>query len=355
MSVQTYLIRNGNRIGFGGDGTNPPPPTINTIIGINNKPDMAFKKSKLDDRFPCARVYNDSFLPATFDVTLAQAPEKRVSYSFKNAGAPFGFDGLASGNGNARLRSWCLSIPAGWTVYLTYYHEVNDNINAGQLTGAQYTAAYGQFMGVIKNLRDNNLLNAGVTLRLCPNYMSYQLGAPNSAHWKDSWIPTQDQCDLVTFDIYGNPGQNTPSGTNKYGSSVFPHTKYDSVYPIVEDRFRLMFDILERTGWAQHWGILELNTPPRNWDGPLNPDYNPNGPQNEQYRGTAGKTEAGRTQWLIDATEHCLAPPMTNGAPPEILLYWEHPLGANWNQKFFTDNTWNAIKTYVTRTPDGSA
>ena len=143
-------------------------------------------------------------------------------------------------------------------------------------------------------------------------------------------MPPPGVADLLTFDIYGNPGSfTTPVTGQGYGTS----------YPNITTRFRDMFAAIERNGFAAHWGILELNTPARDWD-------------------TDPIGEAKRRDWMVAAIEHCLNPPMTGHIPPEILLPWEAPSGVNWRQDFGRvggnpRTVANAIAPYIVGTPVG--
>jgi len=113
--------------------------------------------------------------------------------------------------------------------------------------------------------------------------------------------------DLMTWDVYGNPGQQTSStGSNIYGTAT--GNGLGTTYPLPAARFQDVFDIINRTGWAQHWGILEVNAPDRDWD------FN----------------ESARARWLTDTYNYLLSRPYK----PELVLLWEAPSGANWDQRF---------------------
>jgi len=295
-----------------------PPVNVVTLFGYNTNDTDSPLSERLawwNNRAPVVRRYTGAMLPATFNVSLAQAPEKRLSYSFKFEGSgDFTPAGLAAGSGNARIKSWVESIPEGWTVYLTYMHEVNDDIREGRITSAQFTGAYDQFYPVIKSAS----LKPGVTVKLAANFMSYMMTDP--AYFSDSWVPGHNSMDLLTFDIYGNPGHFTTQVTGPaLGTS----------YPNPQTRAADMFAVIDRLGWGEHWGILEYNTPKRDWD----------------------TDEQARTDWLVQMTEMFLARP----AKPEICLIWEAPSGVNWNQAFVTQKPVDALRTYIVGTPVGGS
>lgn len=310
-ALTTFIVTADGEVGYNGTPAVPPPPgppAGTTIFGFNtNEKDtfeqtIAGRKAWWSNRAPCVRRYHSGMLPATFAQTVAQCPEKRTSVSFKPS-TGFSAAQLAAGGGNTRLRQWLESIPPGWKVWLTYYHEPNDDFQNGRITPAQFTQAYAQFYPVIQSAA----LATGVEVKLCANFMAYQL----TSVFSDSWVPAHGTMDLLTFDIYGNPGNNTSaSGTNKYGTAT--GSGYGTTYPDVVARCRDMFAVIRRLGWQEHWGVLEVNTPARTWD----------------------TDESSRALWLTDIYEYFLNPPLPNGAPPEIVLLWEAPSGVNWDQAF---------------------
>jgi hypothetical protein len=309
----------------------PPPPAGSTIFGYNTHAPaphtLAGKQAWWGGRAPMVRVYYTGMLPATFDLTTATCPEKRACVSFQ-ADSTFTAAGLASGSGNARALSYVQSIPAGWRVDIVPRHEANLHIPASW-TGAQFVGVFAQMYPVIQSAT----LRSGVTVKLYPNFSAYQL---SGSTWSDSWVPTPDICDLLTWDMYGNPGNNTSSsGSNIYGGPA-TGSAYGTTYALLGPRTQQMFAITERLGFAQRWGILELNAPARDWD----------------------KTEAGRAKWHQDALAMTQNPPMKNGAPADVVLIWEmdQSTGAGWDQSYgrVSGNPLNvasAIKSYFVGSP----
>jgi hypothetical protein len=286
----------------------PPPPSGRTIVGYNSHAPLAHetptRQSWWSGRAPMVRIYYSGMLPSSFDLTTTDCPEKRACVSFLNGS--FTWDQMGSGSADAAVRSYVQSIPAGWTVYICLRHEANLHIPAS-LTGAQLVAAYNDLYPVIHGAT----LRAGVTVKLLVNYSAYQL---TGSSWSDSWVPTPDNCDLLTFDLYGNPGNNTSaSGTNKYGGPA-TGSGYGTTYAIPSTRAHDMFAIIDRLGYAQRWGILELNAPARDWD----------------------TKESGRALWHQDMFALMYNPPMTNGSAPDVVLLWEmdQSTGAGWNQSY---------------------
>jgi hypothetical protein len=329
--------------GAGGGGGGGGGSTVDTIFGYNwNNRDTTYqtiagRKARFSDRVPCVRIYNSSRMPAKFDISSSIAQEKRASYSFKSGGDSAG---LRTGKYNATMKSWLESIPANWTVYWTFHHEPNSSSGL-ELPAADFVGTYRQMSTCLKaaNLAD------GVKVYITVNFMAQYLRANQG--WSDNWVPRKsDGVDILTWDVYGNPGFNTsPSGSNKYGGPA-TGSGYNTTYPLPADRFAEMFAITDRCGFADSWGVLEINSPLRNWDA----------------------TENGRKLWHQDAIKLLLKPPMTGSVAPKIVLLWEAPSGANWRQQYGSNTPsgtrtafspasgsplWDVWDDYITGTPVG--
>jgi hypothetical protein len=337
----------------------PVPTNGATIFGYNTAAEapLSSRLVKWNNRAPCVRRYNGGFLSSgSFDITTAIAPEKRVSYSVKvNGSGPYTMSGLGAGAGNSMLTDWCEDIPPNWTVYLTFYHEPNDDIRDGNFTASQFRNVYSQFRTAI----DNASLQPGVRVELVSNFMAYKV-ADTPAFFDDSWVPPE--ADIMTFDLYLNPGSFTtqvlaPNCPQAVGA------EYGSGFPNTMTRFRDTLEAIVRNGYKDRYGFLEYNGPPRDWDGPANPGYVCGTDKRKRYQGgrtaaghDATHTEVERAAALKAGIDLVLSQPVILGqkmAKPEIFLIWEHPEGVNWNQKFYHDNVWNALKPYIINTPVG--
>lgn len=316
--------------------------SVTTIFGYNyNNTDTSYqtitgRMARFSNRVPCVRVYNGSRMPSQFSISTSVAAEKRAAYSFKEGGDSAG---LAAGNYNASMISWLESIPANWTIFWTFHHEPNSSAGL-ELPLADYLGTYHQ-MRVCLNQAN---LASGVQVFITCNFMGFNLSSFNKG-----WIPPRADCDILSWDLYGNPGTNTPtSGSNKYGGPA-TGKGYDSLYPLITDRLGPMFSITDAAGYSDSWGFLEVNSPLRNWD----------------------TGEAGRAKWTNDYISTCMAPPMTGKTPPKVMLLWEAPSGANWDQEYgsnqggsnpgsftaFTNRAsspmWGVWSPYITGTPVG--
>jgi hypothetical protein len=322
----------------------------NTSAGDRSIDSMTGKKGQFSGRAPVVRVYIPAAtgLTPNFTPTTATCPEKRVVISFK-AGGNWTEAELASGAAIADMVSFLEDIPAGWVVFWVYHHEPNSS-GGMEVNPTNFVNTY-KYMMQAKN---SATLAAGVKVYITACFMDYQTaGGMNypvkTSTWDDAWVPPKGtHCDILAMDAYGNPGQNTsPSGSNAYGGPA-TGTMYDTTYPVPSIRYSNMFDLIERNGYADSWGILEVNTPLRNWD----------------------TNEVGRKKWHTDTLALFLAGGgMTGGTPPKVCLLWEGVSGANWNQGFgqnthaaknghyspYTDGTgsplWSVWAPYMTAMP----
>lgn len=344
-----------------------PVPASPTKFGYNTKDGEAPLSSRLvkwGNRAPIVRRYNSNFLSSgTFNLTTGVYPERHAAYSVKGeSSGSYTNAGLAAGNGNTRLTDWLESIPSvsvgqkPWKVDLCFHHEVNSGTGI-EVPVATYLNVYDQFRTAI----DNATLQSGVEVRLVTNFMAFMVGDGSTVGFDDSWIPDPSVCDLLTWDVYLNPGQNTtlvltPNCPNAGGA------EYGASFPTPAARNHDWMAATIRTGYANKWGIWEFNGPPRDWDGPSNPDYVCGSVKNLRYQGgrtapghDATHTEVERAAALVAHVEYMLSQPTIAGVGtmgiPDQFLFWENANGAQWNQKFFHDNVWDALAPYVVNSP----
>lgn len=256
----------------------------------------------------CNRLYYSPNLPATFDATVS--PQKSAWVSCKSSQSA-----IRTGTLDASIRGYLESIPTNWKVGLTYWHEPNDDFlgknGTPPFTATQFKECYQRLRTII----DSATLQSGVQVLLAPNFMGYQVASGTTANWDDAWMPTPaDGADLMTWDIYGNPGVGTTG------------TAYDSTYPSASFRINPCLAATSRAGHTR-WGILEVNTPKRNWD----------------------TDETARTQWLTDFHAYCMNTARTATGPKtaaEVFLLWEAETGVNWDQGFKNAKTkawWQSV------------
>ncbi len=246
------------------------------------------------------RVFYAGMLPLTWDLTREGAsPDKATQVSFKAPPAE-----VAAGVHDERLESWLASIPPGWRVYLTYWHEPNDELRNGAMSAADYRAAWSR----LSVLAGQASLQPDVVLSLVPVFMGYL--ADTAWGWSDTWVPTPDEVAFLSWDVYGNP---------EGGDGL------DGTYPEVASTLDPCLRVTSRLGFTK-WAVTEFNTPRRTWD----------------------DTETDRTIWLEKFRRYALGEGRTVAAAlgaPQFMLLWEGQ-GTNWDQRFSTLNPrvwWNRV------------
>ncbi|MGI8676499.1 MAG: hypothetical protein ACR2JT_06145 [Nocardioidaceae bacterium] len=257
-------------------------------------------------RVNVARVYYTGMVPAAWKVTKEGLSEaKRVQVSFKSDPAAF-----AAGTYDAQLISWLVSIPEGWTVWLTFWHEPNDELKARQFTADSYRAAWSHLSLVARS--QTPALSLGTRVLLAPVFMGYQ--ANTATGWSDAWVPSPAEVDVLCWDCYGNPGKGGARG----------------VYPTVNGKVDPCLRVTERLGFTE-WGISEFNAPKL--------DYDP--------------AETERVKWLEGFRSHCQDPARATApqlGPPSIMLLWETKTAFP-DQGFYTEATKSGWRNVITASP----
>lgn len=122
------------------------------------------------------------------------APSSDLSISFKIAPKD-----VLSGAYDSRLRSWFQSAPTNVQVYWTYFHEPEDDVARGEITSADYRAAWQRISSIADETCRSNL---HATLVL----MSWTLD-PKSNRDFDDYYPGSAAIDVLAWDPY-NPWNN---------------------------------------------------------------------------------------------------------------------------------------------------
>jgi len=256
-------------------------------------------------RVNIARTYYTGMVPTTWNASKEGLSDaKRVQVSFKSD--PTGF---AAGTYDTTLISWLASIPEGWTVWLTFWHEPNDELKAGQFSAESYRAAWTHLSLVVRNQVS---LSPGTTVLLAPVYMGYQ--ANTASGWSDAWVPLPTEIDVLCWDCYGNPVKGGVRG----------------VYPAVNGKIDPCLRVTERLGFTD-WGISEFNAPKLKYD----------------------PKEIERVKWLEGFRAHCQDPNRATApqlGPPSIMLLWEKKT-AYPDQGFYTEATKSWWRNLITASP----
>ena len=113
---------------------------------------------------------------------------------------------VVTGSLDAQLRSWFSTAPTDRTIWWTYYHEPEDDIERGAFTAAQYRAAWQHISALADRAGKPNLRS---TLIL----MCYSLNSYSKRNWKD-YYPGDAAIDVLGWDCYNrgvSKGQYYPA------------------------------------------------------------------------------------------------------------------------------------------------
>ena len=144
------------------------------------------------------RVYladTDPLMPWTSPQLSADLP---MQVSFKGEPAT-----VVSGSQDAKYLAWFKAAPRDRTIYWTFFHEPDDNIDAGEFTAAQYVAAW-RHLKALANQADNPRLLATLSL------MNWSVYPESGRSWKDMY-PGNDVIDVLAWDV-----NNLGSGREEY-------------------------------------------------------------------------------------------------------------------------------------------
>lgn len=287
--------------------------TTGTIFGMNvviNGTGRTTPDLRLADfgRIPMARQPYMQSLPATFPTASwsTLAPEQRIQPSFKRLPTQ-----ILDGSYDSTVRSFVSSVPSGWTVALTWWHEPDNDIGVS-FTGQQFLDCWYYFA----NLIDTTPKQAGAQVLPTVNFIG-----PNGVPWDPAWVPDPTRMpanSVITFDKYGNP----PPPINQAADAT---AAYGGMYPNPVTKYANIISLIASTGWANKWGWTEFNAPIRDND----------------------PTEAYRVQWLEDAVQHLLT--RTTIGPPKWILLWEGV--GTFDQHLKTSTTRDWYRNYVTASP----
>ncbi len=212
-------------------GTKPPKPR-RTLYGMNVSPGDTFAEfadetaEQQVDRIvttfgalPAAKVFYQGPLPPEFNTDYeGLVPGKVVYVCFKGA-----IDIVT-------IQTYCDSIPSGWTVYLIYFQEPDDEIWVDRsFTIDSYRAEVNTVLDAVRPT--NAYVDGRAKVGQC--FMEYSLTV---GRWNDSVVV--EGIDLLAWDFYSNTASEDPT-----------------------DRIEAMAAVSERVG-IKHWAVLEIGDSP---------------------------------------------------------------------------------------------
>jgi hypothetical protein len=162
---------------------------------------------------------------------------------------------VAAGRHDARLSRWFEEAPRDQDIYWSFFHEPENNIEAGEYTADEYRRAWRHLSDLASEV-DNPRLYATLIL------MGWSVNPQSGRDWTD-YYPGREYLDVIAWDLY-NPGWQ------------------NNVYRPVEDIFR---DVIRTSGEiGLPWGIAETGS--------------------GLIEGDAGE---GRARWVRDLAAHLSA------------------------------------------------
>lgn len=138
---------------------------------------------------------------------------------------------ILGGSRDSYLRNWFAQAPRDRDVYWVYYHEPEDNIEAGVFTAADYRAAWRRIAG-LADAAGNPKLHATLVL------MDWSVFPQSGRKWKDYYAGS-DVIDVLGWDVYN-----------------FNFT--DPKYPDAATMVNRVATVSKAEG--KPWGIAELGT-----------------------------------------------------------------------------------------------
>jgi hypothetical protein len=129
------------------------------------------------------------FYPKAPQAWPGKAPGRDVAISFKLAPRQ-----VVAGRYDAKMRAWFADAPTNVDVYWAYWHEPENDIEAGSFTAAEYKAAFEHLAGLAKKA-DNSRLRATVILQ------SYSTRPASGRDWRD-YVPDAGSVDVLAWDAY---------------------------------------------------------------------------------------------------------------------------------------------------------
>jgi hypothetical protein len=200
------------------DMHNPPgfpvpgggPPGILWGINVNDTEYRGSATNRLQDygRVPCTRLYYTGMLPNAISVLeTGRAPEKRAQVSFKALPVD-----ILAGTYDATILSYAQSASAaGFTIFLTYWHEPNGELNTGVFTPTDYKNAHYHVSAL---LNASPYANSVIPMP-CYSARKTLRGAPLDPTWLPLYSLMGNTRAVLAWDSYGFPGRATIGGVNQ--------------------------------------------------------------------------------------------------------------------------------------------
>ena len=166
-------------------------------------------------------------LPPPWEGSRAAGGGRTVVVSFKAAPRD-----ILAGSHDALLAEWFRTAPRDRDIYWVYYHEPEDNIEAGEFNAADYRAAWRR-LGQLADDADHPRLHATLVL------MCWTLESGSGRDWRD-YYAGEDVIAVLGWDCYNSAGQ-------RGGYYIDPAQRFESALAVSRQA-------------GKPWGIAEFGS-----------------------------------------------------------------------------------------------
>jgi hypothetical protein len=137
------------------------------------------------------------FYPRAPQPWPGKAPGRDLVVSFKLAPRL-----VVAGRFDAKMKAWFAGAPKNRDVYWSYWHEPENDIEAGSFTAAEYKSAF-KHLDQLAKKAGNKRLRSTVILQ------SYSTRPASGRNWRD-YVPDPGSVDVLAWDVYNrDPNQYT--------------------------------------------------------------------------------------------------------------------------------------------------
>lgn len=177
--------------------TDPPPPAVPLLVGSSNDLNTGetwtqglVRRDATMGPLDVVRVFYPGLPDATWAGSKPAQCNRPVVVSFKALPAD-----INAGKHDALLQGWFNSMPKNtFKIWWAFYHEPEDNIEAGSFTAAQFRTAFRRIAGLARAANNPNLIN---TLIL----MGWTVNSASGRNFND-FYPGGDVVDVMAWDNY---------------------------------------------------------------------------------------------------------------------------------------------------------
>lgn len=172
-------------------------PAVDTVFGSTVAQQQGEARAEAWSRVnatygpvPVVRIFSDG-LPPTWRELQRDLGAVDAVISFKVHPTE-----VLSGTVDRRLSAWFADAPTQRDTYWVYFHEPENNVEAGEFTAAQFREAW-QHIAELAALQGNDRLHATVVL------MCYTVNPASGRDWRD-YVVTGGLLDVLAWDCYNH-------------------------------------------------------------------------------------------------------------------------------------------------------